>query len=52
MWVGMIESYIEAMNGGKIPSIENTWTYLVRQKAADLFEKLKGKFDNGVQTDL
>ena len=40
------------MNGGKVPSIESTWTYLVRQKAMDLYEKLKVKFNEGLQTDL
>jgi len=37
----MIQSYLDSINGGMIPSIENTWTYLVKQKALELFEKLK-----------
>ena len=40
------------MNSGRVPSIENTWTYLVRQRALSLFEALKVKFDEGFKNDL
>jgi len=52
MWADMIQQYIDAMNGGSVPSIENTWTYLVRQRALSLFEALKVKFDEGFKNDL
>lgn len=48
----MIQSYLDSLNGGSVPSIESTWTYLVKQKAFELFDKLKRKFVEGLQTDI
>lgn len=52
MWIAMIQSYLDSLNSGSIPSIENTWTYLIKQKALELFEKLKSKFTEGLQSDI
>ena len=30
MWIAMIQSYLDSINTGMVPSIENTWTYLVK----------------------
>ena len=28
LWIALTEQYIEAINGGTVPSIESSWTYI------------------------
>lgn len=33
MFLDLCKSYIEAVNGGSVPMIENSWTYVIKQEA-------------------
>ncbi len=39
MYSMILESYIEAINEGAVPNIENAWSYMCKQKSAELIEE-------------
>tara|TARA_B110000285_G_C15116083_1_gene614168 strand:+ start:916 stop:1278 length:363 start_codon:yes stop_codon:yes gene_type:complete len=41
MWISLAEQYVQQINGGGVPSIESSWTYICRQKAETSFETSK-----------
>jgi len=52
LWVALAEQYITAINGGTVPSIESSWTYICKNKAQGWFDKLKQQFEDGLNQDL
>lgn len=32
MWIELAQQYVEAINGGTVPSIESSWTYICQQR--------------------
>ncbi len=34
MWISLVEQYVQAINEGVVPNIQNSWTYICRQNAS------------------
>jgi hypothetical protein len=32
MYVNLVKAYLEAINNGGTPNIENSWTYVIREE--------------------
>ena len=52
LWIALTEQYITAINGGTVPSIESSWTYICQTKAQSQFEQLKQEFEESLSSDL
>lgn len=52
MWISLAEQYIQQINGGGVPSIESSWTYICRQKAQTSFENAKYNFNAELSKEL
>ena len=40
MWIGLAQQYVDAINGGTIPSIESSWSYIQRARARNYYDQL------------
>lgn len=52
MWISLAEQYIQQINGGGVPSIESSWTYICRQKAESSFEASRQNFSGEIAKEL
>jgi hypothetical protein len=52
LWIALTEQYLVSINGGTVPSIESSWTYICQSKAQSQFEALKGDFEASLSADL
>lgn len=52
MYVGLMASYVKAINEGSVPNIENAWTYLVREQAEKAVGEALGAYDKMVNENL
>jgi hypothetical protein len=48
-WMALTQQYIDAINGGTVPSIESSWTYICKNKAQSQFEALKAEFESSLR---
>lgn len=51
-WIALAEQFISAINGGTVPSIESSWTYICKSKGQEMFEKLKQEFEESLANEL
>lgn len=49
---GILRAYIDTINSGVIPNIENTWTYVTQNQAMKLLDKCIQEFKGLVNTQL
>ena len=52
LWIALAEQYIEAVNGGTVPSIESSWTYICQAKAQAQFEQMRSNFESALASAL
>lgn len=52
MYVGLVSSYVTAINEGSVPNIENAWTYLVREQAEKAVDESMLEYDKMVNENL
>ena len=52
MYVGLMASYVKAINEGTVPNIENAWTYLCREQAEKAIEEALQEYDKLVNENL
>lgn len=52
MWMALVIQYIDAINGGTVPSIESSWSYICKHRFSQGVEELKRKFSSECDLDL
>lgn len=52
MYLGLMSSYVKAINEGTVPNIENAWTYLCREQAEKAIEESMLAYDKLVSDNL
>lgn len=52
MFVNMIKSFIEAINKGAVPNIENTWSSMCRVECLKAFEIAESNYENYLRENL
>ena len=48
----LTEQYVKSINDGTVPSIENSWSYICKQRAQKSLEKAKSSFKQEIETEL
>jgi len=52
MYIGLMTSYVKAINEGTVPNIEDAWTYLCREQAEKAVEETLTTYDKLVNENL
>ena len=52
MYLGLMSSYVKAINEGTVPNIENAWTYLCREQAEKAVDETIVAYDKLVNDNL
>jgi hypothetical protein len=52
MWIELAKQYLEAINGGTVPSIESSWTYICKQRLANALDEAKKEFDKMIEQEV
>ena len=52
VWVSLISNYVETINKGDIPDIQNSWHYICDELAAKLIQQLKDEWEKECQEFL
>jgi hypothetical protein len=52
MLIELAESYVKALNGGKVPTIENAWNYVQASELERAFKKVISEFDTKVTKEI
>jgi hypothetical protein len=52
MFVTLAESYVQAINEGAVPNIENAWTYICQNESRKSMEKALGRFDEWMSEEI
>ena len=52
VWVALVEQFVQAINGGTVPSIESSWTYICREQAQEMLAQKKQELEEAIQRDL
>ena len=45
MLIELAEAYVKALNGGKVPTIENAWNYMQASELERSFKEVVGEHD-------
>jgi hypothetical protein len=48
----MAERYIESINQGAVPNIENAWTYICQNESKSILENAINKFDDFINDEI
>jgi hypothetical protein len=46
MYLCLLSSYVNAINNGAVPNIENAWNYMCQEKCAKAFEESLSYFND------
>ena len=49
MYHNMLRSYVEAINDGAVPNMENAWSYMCQEKCATSFESCLDKVEEVIK---
>lgn len=52
LYVGLMNSYVKAINEGSVPNIENAWTYICREQNEKAVEETLASYDKMVVEQL
>lgn len=52
LYVGLMNSYVKAINEGSVPNIENAWTYICREQNEKAVEESLASYDKLVGEQL
>ena len=52
LYVGLMNSYVKAINEGCVPNIENAWTYICREQNEKAVEESLASYDKLVGEQL
>ena len=50
MLIELAEAYVKALNGGKVPTIENAWNYMQASELERAFKEVLTEFDSKLKT--
>ncbi len=49
MLIELAEAYVKALNGGKIPTIENAWNYVQASELDRAFKEVVAEYDGRIR---
>lgn len=52
IWIALTQQYLDAINGGTVPSIESSWTYICKNKARSTFDTQKREFEASLAREI
>jgi hypothetical protein len=52
MLIELAEAYVKALNGGKVPTIENAWNYVQASELERAFKEVIAEFDSKVGSEI
>lgn len=52
LWIALTQQYLNAINGGTVPSIESSWTYICKNRARSTFEALTTEFETSLAQEI
>jgi Guanylate-binding protein, C-terminal domain len=49
MLIELAEAYVKALNGGKVPTIENAWNYVQASELERAFKEVMAEYDSKIK---
>ena len=49
MLIELAEAYVKALNGGKVPTIENAWNYVQASELERAFKEVVAEYDSKIK---